>query len=356
MTHTQFPSDRYGLKRPLRFLKMHARWQRNAPPATPLGKRLAMLRHGYSAGTYQLLGLPRADQAEFLPEIKRLETFFINGPFAREILNDKLLFDSLLQDKLPLPKTLALIERGKVYRVGDPQAVDIAALASEHGSVIIKPARSSHGHGVYQLTGEDGLEPSFKLSGRPVTRAEIGAFVSQLDNCLVSETAQQAAYAREICPGKVNSVRVLTCTDPDTHQPFVAHAFHRFGSADAAPIDNWSGGGLVTACSPETGVLGSSIRNPKRTGGVVQRFSHHPDTGRQIEGVQIPYWDEMCRSLLDAVRALPLLVYVGWDVAITDQGFLVLEGNNNTDVIMQMHGGLLQNPRLRRFYEYHNVV
>lgn len=56
--------------------------------------------------------------------------------------------------------------------------------------------------------------------------------------------------------------------------------------------------------------------------------------------------------------ALPFLNYVGWDVVVTDDGFKVIEGNNNTDIEIQMHRrlGLLTQPRVQRFYEHHKVI
>jgi alpha-L-glutamate ligase-like protein len=52
----------------------------------------------------------------------------------------------------------------------------------------------------------------------------------------------------------------------------------------------------------------------------------HPDTGRPLVGVQIPYWEDVLRV---AMRCGPItgLKYVGADVVVTDSGPLVLEVN-----------------------------
>ena len=52
------------------------------------------------------------------------------------------------------------------------------------------------------------------------------------------------------------------------------------------------------------------------------------------------------------------MTYVGSDVVMTDKGFAVIEGNNNTDVEIQapFGFGLLTQPRVRRFYEYHKII
>lgn len=66
--------------------------------------------------------------------------------------------------------------------------------------------------------------------------------------------------------------------------------------------------------------------------------------------MRVPRWKEVCGALLEAVRKFPFLIYIGWDVAVTDDGFFVIEGNKNTDAdLLQVHGGLLKDARARRF-------
>jgi len=326
-------------------------WQREAPLSTPIAKRIDMWRRGFRESSYTLYDLDSARPRDYIPDSARLDTFFINGSVARGVLNDKLLFSSLLQHHLPIPKTLALIGRGELYAPG--QRADVATLVERHGSVILKPSDGSRGVGVYRLaTSEDGLT----LNGQVTTLEEVRRLVESFDNYLVSQEVQQAAYARAICAETTNTVRVLTLMDPDTAEPFVACAIHRFGTPKTAPVDGWSLGGLSCGCEPDTGTLGPGVRSLEFTNGELRWYSHHPDTGAPLEGVRIPHWKALCDGLLNAVRAFPFLAYVGWDVVVTDDGFAVIEGNNNTDIGLQMHRGLLNQPQVRRFYEYYKVI
>lgn len=312
-----------------------------------------MWRGGLRESSYRIYDVG-ADGPAYLPDTARLETYFINGSFAHGVLKDKLLFSQTLGPLLPVPETVGFIERGVFHRVAEPGAPNgglLDALAA-HGSLVLKPSDGTRGQGVLRLEGAP-----LRLSGEPVTEEAVTERVRGLDNVLVTETVQQAAYAEAIFPGSANTVRVMTFVDPDTGEPFVARAVHRFGARGTEPTDNWSRGGLCALVDLQSGVLSQGVKHAKRTAGRLEWRTHHPDTGAAIEGVVIPHWEALCRALVGAVRALPLFVYVGWDVVATDTGFCVLEGNANPDLdLLQVHGGLLSDPRVRRFYEHHKVV
>jgi hypothetical protein len=298
-----------------------------------------------------MYGLSSTGTRNYLPDLARLETYFINSSLAGDVLRSKLLFTRLLELYLAVPKILALAVRGKVFVEGGARE-DIPALADRHGSIILKPLDSSHGWGVYRLDANP-----LRLNGQRVGESELQTLVATLDNYLITEAVRQAAYAESIFPQTTNTVRVMTFVDPDTEQPFIARAVHRFGSKDTVPTDNWSRGGLCAVVDVETGRLGRGVKHIARTGGKLAWQSRHPDTGAAIESVYIPHWAQVCEALLGAVRALPFLIYVGWDVAVTDDGFCILEGNGNPDIdLLQVHGGLLSDPRVRRFYEHHRVI
>jgi len=83
----------------------------------------------------------------------------------------------------------------------------------------------------------------------------------------------------------------------------------------------------------------------------------HPDTGRPIEGVRLPHWEAVRARVLD-LATFDFLAYVGWVVLITDAGPCLIEGNTaNVGVgSLQVHGPLLGDARVRRFFEFHNVI
>ena len=59
-----------------------------------------------------------------------------------------------------------------------------------------------------------------------------------------------------------------------------------------------------------------------------ETYEIHPMTGKRIPGTQIPYWDEVRAMCLSAMHRVPQVRFVAWDVAITPDGPVFIEGNS----------------------------
>lgn len=56
-------------------------------------------------------------------------------------------------------------------------------------------------------------------------------------------------------------------------------------------------------------------------------YYEHPMTGHTIAGFKIPYWDDIIKLIDQASRVVPEIGYVGWDVGVTPEGPILIEGN-----------------------------
>jgi hypothetical protein len=72
----------------------------------------------------------------------------------------------------------------------------------------------------------------------------------------------------------------------------------------------------------------------------------------------LPHWEGVVDAVLRAAASLPFNRMAGWDVLVDSEGVpVILEANGNSDVnLLQVHGGLLAEPRIRRFYESYGVL
>ena len=56
-------------------------------------------------------------------------------------------------------------------------------------------------------------------------------------------------------------------------------------------------------------------------------FIIHPITKEPIKGFKIPYWNDVIKLVKKAGLVVEGVGYVGWDIAITDNGPILIEGN-----------------------------
>jgi hypothetical protein len=89
-------------------------------------------------------------------------------------------------------------------------------------------------------------------------------------------------------------------------------------------IDNFAGswtGNLVVFVEPGSGALGGAFVDGTPC-------AVHPGTGEKIAGFHLPHWSG-ARALVEraALRFTPLRA-IGWDVALTQDGPVLVEGNS----------------------------
>lgn len=161
-----------------------AAWQREAPRATPFAQRLDMWRCGFHASAYALCDLSPGRSSGYLPDSSRLDIAFINGSFAHNVLNDKLLFTKLVR-VLTVLKVVALLARGEVYAEG--RATTLRELVSTHRSLILKPSEGTHGQ---STASSSPPRCTSALTRRPGKRWLHSS--RTLDTYLVTPTVKQA--------------------------------------------------------------------------------------------------------------------------------------------------------------------
>jgi hypothetical protein len=118
-------------------------------------------------------------------------------------------------------------------------------------------------------------------------------------------------------------------------------------------VDNLHAGGIAANVTLETGELSraTDLGSRSRRGWL----SVHPDTGGLIENRVLPHWEETKQLAISAHREFTDRVVIGWDVAILEDGPIVIEGNGNPDMdILQrfMREGLREH-RFGHLLAYH---
>lgn len=126
-------------------------------------------------------------------------------------------------------------------------------------------------------------------------------------------------------PSSVNTIRCITMNT--SNGIFVPFCFFKVGRKGSF-IDNGGAGGILIGIDENTGVLNTDGVDEK---GI--RYQRHPDSEVYFIGYQLPAWEECKRICVQMANSTPNVKIIGWDMAYTKFGWVVIEGNAMTEVI-----------------------
>lgn len=144
---------------------------------------------------------------------------------------------------------------------------------------------------------------------------------------VVEEYVIQHPEMNTLNPTSVNTMRIVTLSSmtepvtPDGKSVVVAYVSLRTGGGGAI-VDNYSSGGMMMGVDVETGCVITNSFSP--SGEVI---SVHPATGVTFKGFKIPYFKEALEMVTGACEKYQLSAYIGWDIAIGEDGPVLIEVN-----------------------------
>ena len=123
-----------------------------------------------------------------------------------------------------------------------------------------------------------------------------------------------------INPSSLNTVRVTTLILRDGSTKIVSIIL-RVGRPNSH-VDNWGAGGVGYNFDIETGICNQYGKDKKN-----RPYVYHPGSNVQMIGYRLPRFEELKQYVLNLSKVYPAARYVGWDVAITPNGFDLVEMN-----------------------------
>ena len=148
-------------------------------------------------------------------------------------------------------------------------------------------------------------------------------FKKLMDNkqYLIEDAIVQHSKMNELYSGSVNTLRMVTLVDND-NVPHFMYALVRMGQK-GAKVDNISSGGMYAPVNSD-GIITHAAFCDKE--GICHAV--HPTSGTNLIGFEIPYFKEAVELVKKAALVVPDMRYIGWDIAITENGPILVEGNN----------------------------
>jgi hypothetical protein len=176
--------------------------------------------------------------------------------------------------------------------------------------------------------------------------------LSKREPFLVQERLVNDPALRDLAQDALATVRVVTAINEQGEAEAIRAVF-RMPSRKGSIVDNYHAGGIAAAVDLATGRLGAATdKGFLKSVGWVDR---HPVSGAQIKGRILPRWPDMLALVLKTHRAFADRPIIGWDVALTDRGLVIIEGNaaSDTDIIQRCHRAPLSETRYPDLMYWH---
>jgi hypothetical protein len=251
-------------------------------------------------------------------------------------LDDKIIFTEILRaNGVPHPPTVLIVRQGTIYDgemklISTPAQLS-AAMDREYPMLVMKPAAyGSGGKGILFFTrvangfvDENGKELAIHL------QECVGS------DWIVQAYARQVDSLSEFHPWSMNSFRIVTFFHKHTGAE-VVWSMLKCG-ANYAPTDNAHTGGVYVRIDPLNGVLDPIAHDEN-----LRTYYSHPTTRRPFSGVRIADFRRVLDLAVWCGNLFPDIRFAGWDIGLTDNGPVVLEGNSSPGltIIQRTHGGM----------------
>jgi alpha-L-glutamate ligase-like protein len=254
------------------------------------------------------------------------------------LVDDKLRMAKLCQRiGVPTPQVYAEVSSYSMLR-------RLPQLLGERSEFVIKPNRGSAGRGILVIVGRDGND-YLRHNGEKLRLDSLRQHLSdilsgmyslggQLDSAIVQQRIHLHAAFESITYKGIPDVRVILYRN----EP--AMAMLRLPTKTSNGRANLHQGGIGTGVDLDSGVTHHAVQRNR----FVER---HPDTGRPVVGMRVPFWNEVLEMSRRVARAVGL-GYIGVDIVVDeDAGPMLLEANARPGLAIQIANGRGLLPRLQ---------
>ncbi|MFV2061305.1 MAG: sugar-transfer associated ATP-grasp domain-containing protein [Gammaproteobacteria bacterium] len=204
----------------------------------------------------------------------------------------------------------------------------------QYQKFVIKPASGSGGGGILVINGrsDNGYRT---ISGQHYSLDDIKKHLADIlfgiyafglnDQALIEEKIEQHPSINTLSPRGLADVRIIMYRNQPVQAMIRLATKHSRGTANLHQGAIGVGVNLVTGVTCEASFHGRAINK-------------HPDTEEALIGHSIPYWQQIIATAKRVAENVPLK-YIGVDIAIADQGPVLLEINVRPGIEIQNVNG-----------------
>ncbi len=255
-------------------------------------------------------------------------------PELRELEENKILFwQRCMRAGLPTIPITVLIQ-GE-HPLPDTPGIEIARSPDEFRAIVeplgdfegfAKPLDGGQGYGAFSFDVRDGTVYTDEFQG-PLVELAHRCVKSRFGKTgyIIQPRMRAHSELSDIMTGPgLGTVRLTTFIDRQGRLEIPWAILKIPGPGQV--VCNPRLGALMLAVDVETGRLSAAV-GPLPGSGVVRDVTHHPVTGKKFDGFQLPLWDDVVAAVTKAAKAFQELPCLGWDVAIAEEGPVLIETN-----------------------------
>jgi hypothetical protein len=241
---------------------------------------------------------------------------------SSKILNDKLAFHGFcVAYHLPTAQLFAVVSDG-IFAWAHPDAAALPAI-----DLFCKPRKENGGSGAEKWAYAEGLyrrHGSSMVLDAPHLTDRV-AKLSRQQAYLIYECLANHPQTQDLAAGALCTFRLHTMLNEVGEAEHLFTMF-RMSQVPERIVDTQDG--IAAAVDPSTGVLGPASNSSP----LARWMDRHPVTGARITGRRIPFWPEALALALATHALLRSPYLIGWDIAVTERGPVILEANKAPDV------------------------
>lgn len=228
----------------------------------------------------------------------------MNPRSSRQVLENKLNFLKLYNNYIHR-------DFASLKELEKDRAVTNRILENKSGKIVLKSSFGQCGIGIEVLNCKkftpEGLINRLKETG----------------NDLVEEFVSQHKEFMRLSPSGLNTIRIITQLDQNNKVDILAA---RLRITINSSVDNLAAGNIASPINIETGL----VDGPAVYSDITREAEiFHPVTKVAIIDFKIPFWQQTIKMVKSAALLFQENRSIGWDVAITNEGPELIEGNHD---------------------------
>ena len=292
---------------------------------------IVAVRHGLDAQVYYMFELYRSERRartsgyltryEMKNGLYKVLTWQVSKTKRRIMLGDKLGMNRICEEHgIATVPILIVAEDGTLEHRSQP--------ADLKRDLFLKPRQSKGSRGIEVIRYSDGKH--VRENGEALDHDGLIALITRLSKeapMLVQPLIRNHPGLADLADQALMRMRVITCLDEGGH-PVLTHAvlsnLCKLETSWPTDIE------LGAAVDLESGALG--MMTGDKADAWLDWSEDHPITHARVLGRIVPCWDEIRAIALAAHAACRDRALVGWDIAVGEEGAVLLEGNSYPDV------------------------